>query len=284
MSHINPNVLFQSGFSEPRKMETNEIDKYLKSFTALTTQVREDFAVKKNLPIDGISIDNVLLSTTVEAGRNSKYIMENCGNMLKILESSKDHSHQLDERTLAKLNALLEAAIEHRLEAIYIEPDRGEQELIILSHFGSGDSPRTTSIRAAFAEADVTSVQEFSDDYKGKVQQLEKFWVNPTTQDVEGKDAEKINDEAVVPELKTNRLGNAADEIQGAINHEKVYRDERGRIEDAANKCRLEEERIKDQQDNITDRNKAFSDRKQTSKLDQASQRAHGQEVDKTID
>lgn len=40
----------------------------------------------------------------------------------------------------------------------------------------------------------------------------------------------------------------------------------------------------KDQEVIIEGRNEAFSDRKQTRKLDQASQRAHGQEVDKTID
>lgn len=289
MPHINPNVLFQGGFSKPTRIESSEMDKYLKSFTALTTQVREEIAETKGVLLDGVSADHVILSTTVEVGSNSKLVMENCGNMLAILDSTKEHSGEIDERTLAKLNALLDAAVEKRLEVVYKEaehtPDQGQrQELMILSHWGSGQPPQTTGIQAVFASEDITSVQEFSDTYQGKLQQLEKFWVNPTTQDVETPKDDKITT-VKLDGLKDAKKGSSDDEGQDDILDGKRDRDEQGRVEDEADRRRLEDERKKDREDVIEDRNKAFSDSKQTRKLDQASKRAHGEKtVEPTTD
>lgn len=287
MSHINPNILFQTGWSTSQKIESNELDKYLKAFTALTTQVREDIAATKGISVEDVSSDHVTVSTTVKEGANSKLIMENCSNMLDILEASKS-SKELDDKTLAKLNALLQAAVDESLEVVYKDvgssQEGGRQELIILSNFGSGQAPKTTGVHALFDAAHTnTTIRNFTDEYRGKLEKLERFWVNPTTQDVKTPEDDKI-ETAHLSGFKDAPKGSAAEEELNDFLHTNRKRDVRERIEDEADQDRLREERKKDREDIIQDRNEAFRDAKQSRKLDQASQRAHGENVDKTTD
>jgi len=286
MASINPNVLFQGGFSKPAEIKAKELDLYVKSFDELTSQVRSEIAETKSTESSSIDVDRIMLSTMVRQRDDGpeRLILENCGNMRGVLTACKEKDATIDEKTLARLNALLNAALDDRLQVVYKEKDIMEdtghkQELMILSHYSSNDAPELRTLRAMFGESSTITSTEFSNTYKGKLQTLEGLWVNPITQDVElsGSRSEKI-DGVTIGGLKDNPNGSADDEGADARLDDREDAAERARIKDQALDSLHEEEERKDRQDYIQDRNEAYRDGKLRRKLDAESQRSHGDE------
>ena len=286
MASINPNVLFQGGFSKPAEIKAKELDLYVKSFDELTSQVRSEIAETKSTESSSIDVDRIMLSTMVRQGDDGpeRLILENCGNMRGVLTACKEKEATIDEKTLARLNALLNAALDDRLQVVYKEKDIMEdtghkQELMILSHYSSNDAPELRTLRAMFGESSTITSTEFSNTYKGKLQTLEGLWVNPITQDVElsGSRSEKIEG-AAVGGLKDNPNGSADDEgaDQRFDDNEDLTIRARNK-DDAIRRIREEEER-KDKQADKRAREDEYQASQQKGELDAKSQRAHGNE------
>ena len=290
MSSVDPNVLFSVGFSKPVEIKSTELDKYIKSFSELTSQVRDEIAETKGIPGKSINEDRILLSTMVsqKKGGPERLVLENRGNMKGILESCQQQKSKIDEKTLARLNALLDAALNEKLQVVYksqeVDADSGQkQELMILSHSGTSERRQLRSLEAMLggsspeSSSTVTSA-EFSQNYKGKLQTLQGLWVNPTTQDVENSLSEDKVEGVELIGLRDNPEGSADDEGMGDRLDASRDSAERGRIADDAQRRLHEEEERKDRQDYIQDRNEVFRDNKSRAKLDAESQRAHGDE------
>lgn len=290
MASVDPNVLFSGGFSESIKIKSSELEKYVKSFDELTMQIRKEIAGTKGVSAEAIDDNRILLSTMVsqKEGGPERLVLENCGNLKGILISCQRQQAKIDKKTLARLNALLDAALNEKLHAVYkqqdYDADNGQkQELMILSHSSAGEGRQLTTLKAMFGSsypdsATTVTSAEFSENYKGKLHILQGLWVNPVTQDVErGAEEDKIK-EVEIGGLKDSPEGSFDDEGMGDRLNERKESVERARNKDDAMRRLHEEEEKKDRQDYIEDRNEAFRSNKLSRKLDEESQWAHGDE------
>ncbi|ADI38648.1 putative uncharacterized protein [Waddlia chondrophila 2032/99] len=266
MASIGPRDLFSVGFSEPVKIRSSELDKYVSAFRELTNQVRSEIAETKGVSTDSVDENSILLSTMVsqKEGGVGRLVLENCSNMNNILSACQEKQAKIDQKTLARLDALLNAALDEKLQVIYkeqeINVDTGQkQELMILSHFATGEAPQLKSLEVMFgvgnpeSSTTVTSAQ-FSENYKDKLKVLQGLWVNSPTQDVEEFGLKGEIEEPKIIGLKDNPEGSADDEGERDRLDAKENSVNRSRIEDDAKKRLHEEEERKNRQNDAKDR------------------------------
>jgi hypothetical protein len=262
MATVDMGSLFRGGFSRQVEIKQDQIVSYQNALDNLTTRLIKEYSDSKHSEIDA---DRMVLSTTVEHQGKHRLVAENCGNLQKIIESCvQNKKPAIDDRTLAKLDAILKAAVEQKLEVVYKEAEvseGGKQELTILTNYGPGQPPETRGVRAIFGADTEVTAREFSADYNDQIAGLAHFMPGGIQQEQqENKETDHPSD--FESKLKSNPKGSLAEEELRDLTRENATRAEGRRQDDISEKHRLEQERSFDVEDQARDRER---DRKKES-------------------
>lgn len=168
MNNVDLTPIFRPGFSKPIKIEPDILGEYKDSLDDLVTKLQMEHSSDPE-----ISADRIVVSTTVEQKGNHKLVFENCGNLQQILDSCVNKTATLDDRTLTRIEVLLDAAVTDRLSVVYREnevaSDGKNQELTIMTHHGSNRPPELLQLEDLFGSSSHVTTVKFSDDHRERM-------------------------------------------------------------------------------------------------------------------
>ncbi len=207
MKKIDVSPIFRSGFSKPVELKPDVLQNYKDSFDELLSKLKLEHRSDPE-----ISADRIIASTTVEQKGNHKLVMENCGNIQDILHSCVNQLAKLDDRTLARLDVLLDAAVNNTLTVVYKEKECGSQKLTIMTHHGLESRPELRQLQTLFGESSSLTTVEFSDQYKDRMVNLKRTMPNRIYETLNSTQKRK-EVEVRLDGLKDNPKGSLAEEI-----------------------------------------------------------------------